>query len=106
MDPIAGAVLAIAMRWTHILSMVTVLGGLLHAKIVVEPALAMLPAEEHSKLAATLNDRFRPWLRLAIVTLVLSGLYNLVTKPNIPPGYNMWFGIKMLLALHIIAVSF
>ena len=31
MDPIAGAVLAIAMRWTHIFSMVTVLGGLLYA---------------------------------------------------------------------------
>jgi uncharacterized membrane protein len=106
MDPIVGAVLAIAMRWTHILSMVTVLGGLFYAKLAAEPALAMLPAEERSKLADTLNDRFRPWLRLAIVTLVLSGLYNLVTKPNIPPGYHMWFGIKMLLALHIIAVSF
>ena len=27
-------------------------------------------------------------------------------KPALPPGYHMWFGIKMLLVLHIFVVGF
>jgi hypothetical protein len=27
-----------------------------------------------------------------------------VTKPSYPPGYHLWFGIKMLLVLHVFAV--
>jgi uncharacterized membrane protein len=106
MDPIVGAALGIAMRWTHVISVITVLGGLLYAWLAVAPALAILPAEGRLEFAAALNNRFRPWLRFAVFMLVLSGLYNLVTKSNIPPGYHMWFGIKMLLALHVIVVSF
>ena len=106
MDPITIAVLGIAMRWTHILSIIVVLGGLAYARVVLVPALAVLPAEKRSELAAAANSRFRPWVRFAIFLLVVSGLYSLVMKANIPPGYHMWFGIKMLLALHIIAVSF
>ena len=106
MDPIVIAILSIAMRWTHIISVITVLGGLLYASLAVAPALAALPAESRAEFAAALNLRFRPWLRLAVFFLVVSGLYNLVTKTNIPPGYQMWFGIKMLLALHVIVVTF
>ena len=106
MDPIASAILGIAMRWTHVLSVVMVLGGLLYARLAVAPALASLPAEAGAQFAAAVNSRFRPWLRFAIFTLVVSGLYNLVTKSNIPPGYHMWFGIKMLFAMHVIVVSF
>src|SRR3954469_21677772 len=106
MNPIVGAALGIVMRWTHIFSVITVLGGLFYAKLAVAPALAALTPEGRAELGAVLNNRFRPWLRFAVVTLIVSGLYNLVTKANIPPVYHMWFGIKMLLALHIIAVSF
>jgi hypothetical protein len=90
MDPIAGAVLSVFMRWTHILSVITIVGGLLYARIGVAPALEKLPAAERIAFGEAVN---------------VSGLYNLVTKTNIPPGYHLWFGIKMLLALHIIAVS-
>ena len=106
MDPITGASLGILMRWMHIISVVAAIGGLLYSSLVLAPALASLPAESRSDFAAAVNNRFRPLLRLAIVLLIVSGIYNLVTKANLPPGYHMWFGIKMLLALHVIAVSF
>ncbi|MEO8130307.1 MAG: hypothetical protein ABJF23_03075 [Bryobacteraceae bacterium] len=106
MDPIVGASLSILMRWMHIISVVTVIGGLLYASIVIGPALSALPPESRTKFADAVNSRFRPVLRLAVFFLIVSGLYNLVTKQNLPPGYHMWFGIKMLLALHVIAVSF
>jgi hypothetical protein len=34
-----------------------------------------------------------------------SGLYNLLAKTSLPQGYHMWFGVKMLLALHVLAVG-
>ena len=37
--------------------------------------------------------------------LIGAGLYNFLTKSSYPPGYHMVFGIKFLLALHIIAVA-
>jgi uncharacterized membrane protein len=106
MDPITGAVLGITMRWLHIFSVILVLGGLFHAGFVVAPAMALLPEDRRADFAAAVNKRFKPWLHLAVLTLIVSGLYNLITKSNIPPAYHMWFGIKMLLAMHIIAVSF
>ena len=38
--------------------------------------------------------------------LVVSGAYNLFAKTHIPLGYGIWFGVKALLAMHVIAVSF
>jgi uncharacterized membrane protein len=102
MDPIVGAVLGVLMRWVHITSVVMLLGGVLYARLVVAPALKNAPASVGEQIA----ENFRPWLLLTIVTILVSGLYNIVTKPNIPPGYFVWFGIKMLLALHILSVSF
>jgi uncharacterized membrane protein len=106
MGPIGGAVAGVLMRWVHILSVTMVLGGLIYARLVASPALELLPLERRSDFAGAINKRFRPWLRFAVFALVLSGLYNLLTKANLPPGYHLWFGIKMLFALHVITVSF
>jgi uncharacterized membrane protein len=106
MGPIGGAVAGVWMRWVHILTVITVLGGLIYARLVESPALELLPLERRADVAGAINNRFRPWLRFALFALVLSGLYNLVTKVNLPPGYHLWFGVKMLFALHIITVSF
>lgn len=42
------------------------------------------------------------------VLLLTTGLQNFVarTGAGVPKGWHMWFGIKVLLALHIIAVNF
>ena len=51
--------------------------GLAYARLVLVPALAVLPAEKRSEVAAAANTRFRPWVRFAIFLLVVSGLYRL-----------------------------
>jgi hypothetical protein len=38
--------------------------------------------------------------------VIVSGGYTLMTKTVTPAGYHMWFGIKMLFVMHIIAVHF
>lgn len=97
--------IALLSRWTHITSMAFLIGGAIYARFIVGPALDRLgPAEKagvHDRIAAIL----RPIILGAIAALILSGLYNLLHKKSIPAGYHMVFGIKMLLALHIIAVG-
>jgi uncharacterized membrane protein len=102
MDPVLGAVLSVLMRWIHIFSAITLLGGVLHARYVIAPAAnsAGTAALERAGLY------FRPFVLWSITGLIVSGIYNLVTKSNIPQGYHMWFGIKMLFALHVLTVSF
>lgn len=102
MDPVVGAVLSVTMRWIHIFSAITLLGGIVHARYVIGPAAntAGTAALERAGLY------FRPFILWAIAGIIISGVYNLVTKQNIPPRYHIWFGIKVLFALHVLAVSY
>lgn len=88
------ALLDILMRWTHIISAVIALGGVMYARWVEGPG-----AQPDAAAA-----RFRPWAIAAFVGSLGSGFYNFLTKSGYPPGYHMWFGIKFLLALHVLVV--
>ena len=48
---------------------------------------------------------YRPFVFTAIGGLVVSGTFNFLTKPGHQPVYHALFGIKILLALHVFAVS-
>ena len=103
MDPTTRAVLAVCMRWIHIASVVALLGGLIYARLVLSPALATLAAGERETVRKRAIDGFRPLLFTAMVMILGSGAYNYATKASYPPHYHMWFGIKVLLALHVFA---
>lgn len=103
MDPTLAAVLGILMRWVHIASVIVLLGGAAYARFVLAPALAH--AGPRSPLGGELAARFRVFIFTAIGALLISGLYNFLTKSSYPPRYHMWFGIKVLLALHVFAVA-
>lgn len=97
------ALLGVSMRWLHIMSVIVLLGGLIYARFVVYPA---VKGPDSSGVLAAIANRFVPWIWIALACVVGSGLYNFLTKSSYPPGYHMWFGIKMLLVLHIVAVFF
>ncbi len=103
MDPTLSAMLGVCIRWIHIASVVTLVGGFIYVRFVLAPALAAAPAGERETLAANTANRFRPLLITVIVTVLGSGMYNYATKASYPPGYHMWMGIKLLLVLHICA---
>lgn len=105
MDPNLGAVLGVFMRWLHILSAITILGGFAYARFIVAPALAGVTASEATALSNRTVALFRPILYTAIVTILVSGLYNYLTKAVYPPHYHMVIGIKFLVVLHIFATS-
>jgi len=105
MDPTLRAVLAVSMRWIHITSVVTLIGGFIFAKYALAPALATLAQPERGSLGKKVVENYRALLYTVLVTLIGSGLYNYLSKPSYPPHYHMLIGIKFLFALHIFAVA-
>jgi len=105
MDPAVRALLAVLMRWIHIASVVTLIGGFIFARYAVAPALAGLPPNERAATSKRIIAGFRPLLYTVLVTILGSGLYNYLTKPAYPPHYHMWIGLKFLFVLHIFAVA-
>ena len=103
MDPTLGAVLGVVMRWIHIASVVTLIGGFIYARFVLAPALASLPAPEGEVVGSTAVAAFRPLLFTVLILALGSGMFNYATKASYPPMYHMWMGIKLLLVLHIAA---
>lgn len=83
------ALLPVAMRWLHIASVVVLLGGVFYARFAV----------------GDLQQGFRPLAYGAIGGILISGTYNFLSKAAYPPHYHMWFGIKILLVLHIFAAT-
>jgi hypothetical protein len=81
------ALIPIAMRWLHLASVIVLLGGVFYARFV----------------ARELAAGFKPIAWGAIGGILVSGTYNFLNKSSYPPHYHMWFGIKILLALHVFA---
>jgi len=105
MDSLVRAVLAVCMRWIHITSVVTLIGGFIYARFALAPALAKIPEPTRGQVGDGAVANFRPLLYTVLVTILGSGLYNYLTKASYPPHYHMWIGIKFLFVLHIFAVA-
>ena len=105
MDPAVRALLAVLMRWIHIASIVTLIGGFIFARYALSPAVQILAEDQRRLLTRRVVAAFNPLLFTVLVTILGSGLYNYVTKPNYPPHYQAWIGLKFLFVLHIFAVA-
>jgi hypothetical protein len=105
MDATLGAVLAVFMRWLHITSAITILGGFIYARFMVAPALAALPGAEAASFSNRMVTQFRPILYTGLGAILVSGLYNYLTKPYYPPHYHAVIGVKFLFVLHVFAAS-
>lgn len=98
-------VLLVIMRWIHIASMATLIGGLLYGRFIMAPAIATLNPDAREALADTAARLFRPFVFLSIGGLVISGTFNLLTTAGHRPIYHALLGVKLLLALHVFAVA-
>jgi uncharacterized membrane protein len=98
-------VIGVIMRTLHIASVVTLLGGIVYARLIVWPGLRNAAPETRSAVEEATAAAFRPAAFAAIGGLLLSGLYNLFSNPGHSPRYHMLLGIKLLLALHVFAVA-
>ncbi len=100
-----GEILTALMRWVHLSSVVTLIGGIFYARFVMTPAGHALSPDARTTLDEAAAARFRPVIFTAITGILLSGIYNLLSKPGHSALYHMLFGFKMLLALHVFSVA-
>jgi len=97
--------LNVLMRWIHISSMATLIGGMVYARLAMMPAIRAMSPEANRALNRDVAAAYRPMVVTAIAGLVLSGLYNLRVNPGHSPRYHMVLGVKLLLALHVFAAA-
>lgn len=98
-------VLGVIVRWLHIASVVTLIGGMLYASMVMTVSAAGLPKDAAETFFNRAAARFRPLVWTAIIALVLSGAYNLITTPGHSPRYKLLFVLKLLLVLHVFSAA-
>src|SRR5581483_2762184 len=97
--------LGICMRWLHIASVATLVGGMIYGWLVMVPATAVLAADARKAIADRTAALYRPFVFGAIAVLLLSGTYNLLTNPGHHTLYHILLGIKLLLAAHVFSVG-
>ncbi|MCC6488873.1 MAG: hypothetical protein IT364_15345 [Candidatus Hydrogenedentes bacterium] len=103
-------ILALIMRWAHILSAVTAVGGVFFIRFVLMPsAQAALSQEAHESLRAAILKRWQHIVHTCILLFLVSGFYNylMITRHlhEDQPLYHMLFGIKFLLALAVFTLA-
>src|SRR5689334_2149847 len=97
--------LFVLMRWLHFTSMATLVGGMIFGRLVVAESVAALAPDAREKFGDRAAVAYRPLVWAAIVGLVISGTYNLLTNPGHTVKYHMLLGVKLMLVLHVFAVA-
>jgi uncharacterized membrane protein len=97
--------LHVIIRFLHVGSVILFLGSVFYAWQVLVPVLNYLPEDLRMQSGAGSQLRFRVILWTLLVLIVLSGLYNILTAPPHTTTYHIWFGVKMLLVLHLLATA-
>ncbi|MBM3724276.1 MAG: hypothetical protein FJW40_02475 [Acidobacteria bacterium] len=90
MDSSNHDVLALAARWLHILCAAALGGGAIGARFLSSGPVTAWP------LGLVLA---------AAAGLLGSGFYQFFQRAPYPAGYHMAFGVKFLLALHVLAIA-
>ena len=98
-------VINVVMRWLHLASVVTLIGGMLYASAVMASAAGALATDTARILSEKAAARFRPLVWTTMAALVVSGAYNLITTPGHSARYKLLLAIKLLLVLHVFAAA-
>ncbi len=98
-------ILVVSLRWFHIASVATLIGGLLYGRVALARAADVFAPESRSALEERAAAAFRPLVYAAVTALIVSGVYNIFANPGHSPRYHMLLGIKLLLVAHVFAVS-
>ena len=97
--------LNVFMRWLHISSMATLIGGMIFGRLVMTSAAGGLSPETRESFGEKAAAAFRPLVAATIAGLLISGIYNIISNPGHTVKYHMFLGLKLLLAMHVFAAA-
>src|SRR2546423_14157530 len=99
MDPVA-----FINKWIHLTSVIGTVGGIFFMRWVVLPGLD--PAALEAEPAKGIVRRFGMAMGILWLLVLMSGFLNMyMVSPHVNKGYQMYLGIKTLLALLMFALS-
>jgi len=98
-------VIFVIMRWLHISSGATLIGGMIFGRFVMTQAADGLSADARESFLDRAALLYRPLVFAAMAGLLISGSYNILTIPGHRPVYHMLLGVKLLLAMHVFAAA-
>ena len=97
--------LALVLRWMHIVPAVVAGGATIFARIALIPALTALPEAQRQQVKQNIDRRWRVVVMASITLLIASGLANYVLyQAPAHTGqalYHALFGVKFVLALAV-----
>ena len=102
------------LRWLHILSAVTLGGGVLFWRFALLPVSESLPDVSRQEVSGAIRSRWSKLVMISSGLLLISGLFNFILivqrfdldKSVFPASkYHMLFGIKFLLSLGVFMLS-
>ena len=85
--------LNIFMRFLHIISAMTLVGGALAWRFGAIPAAAALAEDTRTKVGNAIAAAWRPFIFSAMGGVLISGTYNFVNKTGLTPAYHAVIGI-------------
>ena len=98
--------LGLLFRWLHIIPMVVLVGGTIFMR------LALVPASNETQGAAEFREairrRWAKWVGISVLFLLVSGLYNAVTKImafDLPSTYHMLVMVKLALGFVVFFIA-
>jgi hypothetical protein len=97
--------LSILMMALHILCAAALVGGALAWRFGALPGIHLLEPSTRVKVDNAIAAAWRPTALVALAGMLISGIYNLLHESPRSPRFHMVFGIKMLLVLHVLAVT-
>jgi uncharacterized membrane protein len=97
--------LYVLMRWLHIASAVTLVGGMIFGRWVMIRATGALAPDARETFLDRAAAMYQPLAFTAMAALLVSGLYNIFTIPGHTPLYHALLGVKLLLAMHVFSVA-
>jgi uncharacterized membrane protein len=97
--------LFVLMRWMHIASVATLIGGMIFGRMVMSQAAEGLSPDSRESFMDRAAGFYRPLVFSAMAALLISGMYNILSNPGHTSLYHMLLGIKLLLAMHVFAVA-
>jgi putative copper export protein len=95
----------VLMRWLHISSAVTLVGGMIFGRWVMTRAAGALAPDARETFLDRAAAIYQPLAFGAMGALLVSGTYNVLTIPGHRPLYHALLGVKLLLVMHVFSVA-
>jgi len=92
--------------WVHLLAAIILMGGLVFFQFVLSPAAQQEPSEPKPKeVVRVAGRRFRTIAWVCIITLIVTGAYQMLDESDSARIETMW-GVVLMLKLFLFAIAF